>query len=140
MRWLAGGTLERRLDDEPLSVDETMTLVRQIGGALSTAHRHGVVHRDVKTANILFDEHGNAFLGDPLPDAAEPAQSSWAGSVAGSVCQALMQRRRKVSMTTSPFFSRKWPCALKIEPASLRHVSFNEPLALLPLNTTASRP
>ncbi len=64
MRWLAGGTLERRLDDGPLSVDETMTLARQIGGALSTAHRHGVVHRDVKTANILFDEQGNAFLGD----------------------------------------------------------------------------
>lgn len=64
MRWLRGGTLERRLDDGSLTLDETLTLARQIGGALSTAHRHGIVHRDVKTANVLFDEQGNAFLGD----------------------------------------------------------------------------
>ncbi|MEM8903630.1 MAG: BTAD domain-containing putative transcriptional regulator, partial [Actinomycetota bacterium] len=64
MRWLAGGTLERRLDDGPLDLAETLTLARQIGGALTTAHDAGIVHRDVKTANILFDEQGNAFLGD----------------------------------------------------------------------------
>ncbi len=64
MRWLRGGTLERRLDDGPLSVDDTLVLARQIGGALSTAHDQGIIHRDVKTANILFDEQGNAFLGD----------------------------------------------------------------------------
>ncbi|MFW2335710.1 protein kinase domain-containing protein, partial [Ilumatobacter sp.] len=64
MRWMRGGTLERRLDDGPLGVDDTLTLARQIGGALATAHAHGVVHRDVKTGNILFDEAGNAFLGD----------------------------------------------------------------------------
>lgn len=64
MRWLRGGTLERRLDDGPLSVSETMILARQIGGALSAAHAHGIIHRDVKTGNILFDEAGHAFLGD----------------------------------------------------------------------------
>ncbi|MEM9041898.1 MAG: protein kinase [Actinomycetota bacterium] len=64
MRWLRGGTLERRLDDGPLSMSEAMVLAHQIGGALSAAHAHGVIHRDVKTGNILFDEVGNAFLGD----------------------------------------------------------------------------
>ena len=64
MRWLRGGTLEERLDDGPLSIEDTMTLVRQVGGALSAAHNRGVVHRDVKTANILFDEHGHGFLSD----------------------------------------------------------------------------
>lgn len=64
MRWLPGGTLERRLDDGAMTVADTMTLARQIGGALATAHSRGIVHRDVKTANILFDEQGNAFLGD----------------------------------------------------------------------------
>lgn len=64
MRWLSGGTLERRLDDGRLSIVETLTLARQIGGALSAAHGHGVIHRDVKTANILFDDSGHAFLGD----------------------------------------------------------------------------
>ncbi|MEM9610111.1 MAG: protein kinase [Actinomycetota bacterium] len=64
MRWMRGGTLERRLDDGTLTLEETLTVATQIGGALSTAHAHGIVHRDVKTANILFDEQGNAFLAD----------------------------------------------------------------------------
>ncbi len=64
MRWLKGGTLERRLDDGPLSVSETVRLARQIGGALSAAHAQGIVHRDVKTANILFDDLGNSYLSD----------------------------------------------------------------------------
>ena len=64
MRWLPGGTLELRLDDGPLPLSDTLILARQIGGALTAAHNHGVIHRDVKTGNILFDDSGNAFLGD----------------------------------------------------------------------------
>jgi DNA-binding SARP family transcriptional activator/tRNA A-37 threonylcarbamoyl transferase component Bud32/DNA-binding beta-propeller fold protein YncE len=64
MRWLGGDTLERRLDDGPLSIEATLTLADQIGAALSAAHRHGVVHRDVKASNVLFDELGNAYLSD----------------------------------------------------------------------------
>ena len=64
LRWLRGGTLERRLDDGPLSIAEALRLARQIGSALSSAHQQGVVHRDVKPANIIFDHEGNAFLSD----------------------------------------------------------------------------
>ncbi len=64
MRWLRGGTLERRLDDGPLTLAETLGIARQVGAALTAAHVHGVIHRDVRTANILFDESGNAFLTD----------------------------------------------------------------------------
>jgi len=64
MRWLPGGTLEKRLDDGPLSLSETLVLAHQVGGALSAAHAHGIIHRDVKTGNILFDGSGHAFLGD----------------------------------------------------------------------------
>jgi serine/threonine protein kinase/DNA-binding winged helix-turn-helix (wHTH) protein len=75
MRWLRGGTLERQLDDGPLSLENTSLLARQMCGALSTAHRHGVVHRDVKSGNIMFDEEGNAFLTD-FGIALEAQQSS----------------------------------------------------------------
>jgi serine/threonine protein kinase len=64
MRWMGGGSLESRIDDGPWTVDATLDLVDQIAGALDAAHRAGVVHRDVKPANILFDEDGRAFLGD----------------------------------------------------------------------------
>ena len=35
-----------------------------VGSALGFAHREGVVHRDIKVDNILFDEHGNAIVAD----------------------------------------------------------------------------
>ncbi|MDH3247398.1 MAG: protein kinase [Acidimicrobiia bacterium] len=75
MRWLRGGTLERRLDGGPLSLEQTLAMARQIGDALSTAHARNVVHRDVKAGNILFDEQGNAFLSD-FGIALEVAESS----------------------------------------------------------------
>ena len=64
MRWLGGDTLQRRLDDGPLPVDQVIALAEEIGGALSAAHGHGVVHRDVKPSNILFDDAGHAYLTD----------------------------------------------------------------------------
>ena len=64
MRWMRGGTLERLLDGGPLTIAQTLKMSRQIGAALSAAHSHNIVHRDVKAANILLDDEGNAFLGD----------------------------------------------------------------------------
>ena len=45
---------------EPLLVRMGM----DVSAALAFAHREGVIHRDVKTDNILFDEHGNAVVAD----------------------------------------------------------------------------
>lgn len=64
MRYLRGGSLREALADGPLEPDRVVGLIAQVALALSSAHRHGVVHRDVKPANILFDEDGNAYLSD----------------------------------------------------------------------------
>ena len=47
-----------------MPLDDVEQMLTQVGAALTVAHRAGVVHRDVKPANIFFDGDGNFFLGD----------------------------------------------------------------------------
>ena len=57
MEYVHGGDLKSRLD-LPFSINETLDIMLKISNALAEAHKHGIVHRDVKPANILFrDEH-----------------------------------------------------------------------------------
>src|SRR4051812_738787 len=64
MRYLRGGNLREALGEGPLGVDRTLRIADQVALALASAHRQGVIHRDVKPPNILFDEEGNAYLSD----------------------------------------------------------------------------
>ena len=48
----------------PLSVDEVLSLAIRLAGALDTAHRRGIIHRDVKPANILLTDYGEPLLTD----------------------------------------------------------------------------
>lgn len=61
---VAGGTLRARLKQGPLSYLESAEIVAQLADALAHAHREGVVHRDVKPSNILFDADGRPLLAD----------------------------------------------------------------------------
>jgi WD40 repeat protein/DNA-binding SARP family transcriptional activator len=64
MRYLRSGSLRERLAQGPLAPQGAARLLDQLALALGAAHRLGVVHRDVKPANILFDEEDNAYLSD----------------------------------------------------------------------------
>jgi serine/threonine-protein kinase len=64
MPYVEGESLRERLEREgQLVIDEALTIAREVADALSYAHAHGVVHRDVKPANILISA-GHAVLAD----------------------------------------------------------------------------
>ena len=54
MSYADQGTLADRLEVEGLTVGQSMEVVRQVGLGLQALHDHGVLHRDVKPANVLF--------------------------------------------------------------------------------------
>ena len=55
MPYVAGGSLQQRLDDGPLEVEAAVRIGMQIAAGLAAAHEQGLVHRDIKPANILLE-------------------------------------------------------------------------------------
>ncbi len=68
MRYVQGTDLKTLLEQEgPLEPARALELVSQVGEALDAAHAHGLVHRDVKPANVLVTEEGgeeHCYLAD----------------------------------------------------------------------------
>ena len=59
-----GATLAERIQEGPIPVDEAVSLARQIAEALEAGHEAGVIHRDVKPANVKIKEDGTVKVLD----------------------------------------------------------------------------
>ncbi len=65
MPYVEGESLRERLRRQTqLGLDDTVRITREVALALDFAHKHGVVHRDVKPENILLTSDGQALLAD----------------------------------------------------------------------------
>jgi hypothetical protein len=86
MEYLGGGTLETVLRQGAQEPARALEWLEQTASSLDRAHARGVVHRDVKPANLLLDEQGRVRLGDfGIATAAGLASFTQTGTVLSTV-------------------------------------------------------
>ncbi|GAA3103621.1 protein kinase domain-containing protein [Nonomuraea salmonea] len=76
MAYVEGESLDRVLRRGPLGVETTMRLVAEVAEALAAAHAQGIVHRDVKPANLMVRAGGGAWCSPTSASPTPPRRGS----------------------------------------------------------------
>jgi tRNA A-37 threonylcarbamoyl transferase component Bud32 len=64
MRFMPGGSLTQWIEKGKFSLEDAARIIERLSSALAYAHRNGLIHRDLKPDNILFDNNGDPFISD----------------------------------------------------------------------------
>jgi serine/threonine-protein kinase len=64
MAYIEGQSLKEKIDSEPLELEESLKIATQVGEGLQEAHKKGIVHRDIKSANVMVTATGQAKIMD----------------------------------------------------------------------------
>jgi serine/threonine-protein kinase len=64
MQYIEGETLDRRIRQQPLSLDQALGTAVEIIDAISEAHARGIVHRDIKPSNVIVTPRGQVKVMD----------------------------------------------------------------------------
>ena len=103
MEYVPGDTVSQMLRDrERMDSAESIGIVKQACAGLEYAHRHGVIHRDVKPGNLILNHDGVVKLADfGIAKAAEDSQITQIGSVLGTAAYISPERARGSDATPS---------------------------------------
>ena len=64
MEYIEGETLAEKITRGPLKLKEAISIAIQVAEGLQAAHERGIVHRDVKSSNVMLDERGQVKVMD----------------------------------------------------------------------------
>jgi len=64
MAYIEGRSLRKKIESGPLELEEALSISEQVAEGLSEAHKRGIVHRDIKSANVMLTERGQAKVMD----------------------------------------------------------------------------
>src|SRR5262249_31346608 len=89
MQYVEGQTLKRVIANQPLALDCLLSISLQVSNALSAAHAQGIIHRDIKSSNIIVTPGGQAKVLDfglakPLEREDDESELTYAGAVLGT--------------------------------------------------------
>jgi eukaryotic-like serine/threonine-protein kinase len=87
MPYLDGGTLRARVRNSPVSLKLACQYLRDIADALDYMHQQGIIHRDIKSSNVMLDADGRCYLADfgIARSDADATQMTTTGNVLGTV-------------------------------------------------------